>query len=1146
MAQIHKFMKKAGCKTEAEFYKKHPDEQSYFKAHPEDRKKADAGIQLPDDPNTIINRIKNAPDQRVNATPGFDINGKQILNNDSTTMDDIANGRDMTFSRIDASQQPPVHANQGLPGVTPDVIDQYHPIQNNQSQNIAQDTQAQGPQPAQKPTGKPVGNFNFNTADAFAVGIQGLNGALKWQKPKENKNPYQMAVNSFPNGTGSHASFKKGGKMKKCKDGDKIKPVIQEGFFPQHPQPVQVMDSEPHYYAPQLQQPVQGQYNPPTPMMPLGFDSRLPQVEVGFKKAAKGIHIKPENRGKFNATKKATGKTTEELTHSSNPVTKKRAIFAQNAAKWHHADAGTSIPNNWQDNWNAYRTYASTLPGFGTDQWNHGTQGMQSMQNWNINNPNQQIPTDVNYIQQTMQDKSQQYPGSVKAPLGLSKVDNYAGQKTTNPLMTTYGQQWNKWETDPITHQRAEKTYAQENYGTHVENWKQRDQFQPVAQPVQEQPITTNTGGWGGNGGNPNYKEGMTYSQVTGNSSQPQQAKTQNPNWHTDEATDYFANGGMIPTGMGDLQIQGKYNQLSPNTIELKDSSHKQGGQLIAANGTTVEAEGPSNDNTGDGETIHISPVDGSVNVGGNQYIGNSDIKFKTAFKQLGRTEDNIARVQAKNQKQKDKTLIIANNITDPTNRYGAPTAGTVSVMADAHAQRDAEVAQVADKVAQTKQYLTDMQNAQLEASGKARKGMKIPMAKTGKRLDPITGEPVDYNTNPPKSTSTGRPYKKVTGTTTTPQQNYIEPAGQRTMDIPGNSNVGWPGLPSDALPDTTPQPQAIEQPYTRFNQRMPQDIPGVTSQYPEGQTPYPGGLGGESPVTTERNRIQSEDSPYGKDYNWFHDPFTQGPAQKPAFKQGLRNKFHIGDYLGEIMAGFDKPEPVQSMQVNPILEPEYNLSLQQKKNSIISAYKPALQGAVNSTGQQAAIAGQMAEQLGAVDSEELGLNQQNQGAIRARNLQELHSTRDTNTQLAMQQLNQQAQAKSVTEQNRFNAAQSISHKEAQRRAENNKLGMYEQATGWSWDPNSHQYQMLHPGYQFNDIGVHQFNPDTEPDKKTKNKYYRYDPRTGKKLSESDETIYDNNRMMGGMVGGPMPGMATAPVAMRKKKAAKGTKLKYC
>jgi hypothetical protein len=62
-----------------------------------------------------------------------------------------------------------------------------------------------------------------------------------------------------------------------------------------------------------------------------------------FKMGGSGIHIKPENKGKFTATKKATGKSTEELTHSKNPVTKKRAIFAQNAAKWKHEDGAKSM-----------------------------------------------------------------------------------------------------------------------------------------------------------------------------------------------------------------------------------------------------------------------------------------------------------------------------------------------------------------------------------------------------------------------------------------------------------------------------------------------------------------------------------------------------------------------------------------------------------------------------------------------------------------------------------------------------------------------------------------------------------------------------------------------------------------------------------
>lgn len=60
-----------------------------------------------------------------------------------------------------------------------------------------------------------------------------------------------------------------------------------------------------------------------------------------IKKGSSGIYINPENKGKFNATKKATGETTEELTHSSNLITKKRAVFAQNASHWNHKKDGS-------------------------------------------------------------------------------------------------------------------------------------------------------------------------------------------------------------------------------------------------------------------------------------------------------------------------------------------------------------------------------------------------------------------------------------------------------------------------------------------------------------------------------------------------------------------------------------------------------------------------------------------------------------------------------------------------------------------------------------------------------------------------------------------------------------------------------------
>lgn len=65
---------------------------------------------------------------------------------------------------------------------------------------------------------------------------------------------------------------------------------------------------------------------------------RLPDYTVVLAKS--GIHIKPENKGKFTATMKRTGKSAEQLLHSKNPLTRKRAQFAINARKWHHKTGG--------------------------------------------------------------------------------------------------------------------------------------------------------------------------------------------------------------------------------------------------------------------------------------------------------------------------------------------------------------------------------------------------------------------------------------------------------------------------------------------------------------------------------------------------------------------------------------------------------------------------------------------------------------------------------------------------------------------------------------------------------------------------------------------------------------------------------------
>lgn len=58
----------------------------------------------------------------------------------------------------------------------------------------------------------------------------------------------------------------------------------------------------------------------------------LKRVESGKS----GIHIKPENRGKFTALKKRTGKSSTWYKEHGTPAQKKMAIFALNARKWKH------------------------------------------------------------------------------------------------------------------------------------------------------------------------------------------------------------------------------------------------------------------------------------------------------------------------------------------------------------------------------------------------------------------------------------------------------------------------------------------------------------------------------------------------------------------------------------------------------------------------------------------------------------------------------------------------------------------------------------------------------------------------------------------------------------------------------------------
>lgn len=75
------------------------------------------------------------------------------------------------------------------------------------------------------------------------------------------------------------------------------------------------------------------------PTKQVGYNGMLAPVTEQYGSGG-SIHIKPQNKGKFTAYKKRTGKTTEEALHSSNAHVRQMANFARNASKWHHADGG--------------------------------------------------------------------------------------------------------------------------------------------------------------------------------------------------------------------------------------------------------------------------------------------------------------------------------------------------------------------------------------------------------------------------------------------------------------------------------------------------------------------------------------------------------------------------------------------------------------------------------------------------------------------------------------------------------------------------------------------------------------------------------------------------------------------------------------
>lgn len=86
------------------------------------------------------------------------------------------------------------------------------------------------------------------------------------------------------------------------------------------------------------------------------------------------IHIKPENRGKFTALKKRTGKSATWFKEHGTPAQKKMAVFALNAKKWKHDDGGY-LNENSRSNENFSNIFFDNGSSNLYNSWNNGRYG---------------------------------------------------------------------------------------------------------------------------------------------------------------------------------------------------------------------------------------------------------------------------------------------------------------------------------------------------------------------------------------------------------------------------------------------------------------------------------------------------------------------------------------------------------------------------------------------------------------------------------------------------------------------------------------------------------------------------------------------------------------------------------------------------
>ena len=795
-----------------------------------------------------------------------------------------------------------------------------------------------------------------------------------------------------------------------------------------------------------------------------GFDERYKQEmskvynpdtgQYELPAAKSGIHIKKENRGKFNATKKRTGKTTEELTHSSNPVTRKRAIFAQNASRWSKKEYGGIVE---MDNGGQVQVeenqYEMVSPETMKLKGNYHTDGgVDLFSNGQKVNAERDETVHIDRNGDTVVGGNLYFPGT---------------RTKFKKIFTDIGKQEKKNQK-----LKSQVTYLSE-FDPH------NDYTAPIANTAKVKNDMLMR----------DERDTEATKQYVTDVQQYMLDVAEHTGIHPKDVSKYFSGTA-------------KYGKTM-----------KKGGRFDARYDKLVK------DTEGDlqrmypGKKVEVRQISGYRNPSTQKSLKDSGAsQTDVSLHGFGAARDFQIFVDGKSIKDHNvyKNTLWKNAERDSLfhldpNGFGAKDPGHIGVIQEDGLTTSGRLLSQYPELRNTDEFETMYSFL----DNKVKSGNYTPKEKLV--YDQISGSPSTQGSRigvkPPPIMDMDQYY---TGDGVSPMQSSIEPITLPEVKVTAkkpNKKTEEP-LGSKTFPTNNNSYVPSTYDYDPFLAELGANpiMEPLSSLPPYIEPPIPGQMQ-ERVISPYIPKYDEEpETSVVKEQSTLNLP--QGTTTTKPKSRGVHNRFSPMNYLGEFYTMFDQPQPVPSMQVNPILETEYSLSLQNKKNAILSAYRPALNASRNSPAQQAAISAQMAEQLANVDAEELQMNQQNQGAIRARNIQELRGVRDMNTQLTGQQMEKQALAKDNTWYNRQRALTSFGTKEDQRQVDNTRLAMYKQGYGWSMGPQG-QYQMLHPDYTYNTYTVSIANPEKDSEitrkKKTNSK--------GTETTETEKISYFGGKM---------------------------------